>query len=111
MDPCVEVAVEVFSLLGDATRVRIVAALGDGELSVGDLAERVGQPPTVVSQHLARLRWGRIVQARHQGSRVLYRLVDEHALELVTHAMQQAEHVVDADPPHHARAGASAGAR
>ncbi len=60
----VEMAVEVFSLLADATRVRIILALRDGEQSVNDLAELVGKSPTAVSQHLAKLRWGRIVAAR-----------------------------------------------
>lgn len=97
----VELAAEVFSLLSDATRIRIILALRDGESAVGDLAERVGKSPTAVSQHLAKLRWGRIVTARQEGTRVIYRLVDEHARELVTHAVFQAEHVVDGLPDHH----------
>lgn len=42
--PHVELAVEVFSLLADATRVRLILALGDGELPVNALAEKVGNP-------------------------------------------------------------------
>jgi len=97
----VELAAEVFSLLSDATRIRIILALREGELAVGELAERVGKPPTAVSQHLAKLRWGKIVQARQEGTRVFYSLIDEHARELVTHAVFQAEHVVDGIPLHH----------
>ena len=52
----VDLAAEVFSLLSDATRIRIILALRGGELAVGELAERVGKSPTVVSQHLAKLR-------------------------------------------------------
>ena len=105
-----DLAAEVFSLLSDATRVRIILALREGELPVGELAERVGKSPTVVSQHLAKLRWGRIVQARQEGTRVFYSLIDEHARELVTPAVVQAGHVVAAMPPHHRAAhGASAG--
>lgn len=96
-----ELAAEVFSLLSDATRVRIILALRDGELAVGELAERVGKSPTAVSQHLAKLRWGKIVATRQEGTRVFYSLIDEHARELVTHAVFQAEHVVDGIPPHH----------
>lgn len=98
-------AAEVFTLLSDATRVRIILALRDVELSVGELADLVGKSPTTVSQHLAKLRWGKIVSTRQEGTRVFYRLVDEHARELVTHAVFQAEHVVDSMPAHH-RAGA-----
>ncbi|MFT3889422.1 MAG: metalloregulator ArsR/SmtB family transcription factor [Arachnia sp.] len=97
----VDLAAEVFSLLSDATRIRIILALRDGELPVGELAERVGKSPTAVSQHLAKLRWGKIVQARQEGTRVFYSLIDEHARELVTHAVLQAEHVVEGAPAHH----------
>lgn len=94
-------AAEVFTLLSDATRVRIILALRGGEKPVGELAEQVGKSPTAVSQHLAKLRWGSIVRARQEGNRVYYSLVDEHARQLVTHAVLQAQHVVDAAPAHH----------
>lgn len=97
----VDLAAEVFSLLADATRVRIILALCGGELSVTELAERVGKSPTAVSQHLAKLRWSRIVRARQDGNRVFYSLVDEHARNLVTHAVFQAQHAVDERPAHH----------
>lgn len=96
-----DLAAEVFTLLSDATRVRIILALRDGEKSVNDLAEAVGKSPTVVSQHLAKLRWGRIVAARPEGNRSFYSLIDEHARELVAHAVFQAQHVVSGAPAHH----------
>lgn len=83
----VTLAAEVFGLLADPTRIRIVLALQAGELSVGTLAEAVSKSPTAVSQHLAKLRWGRVVRARHDGNRVFYSLVDEHAAQLVTQAV------------------------
>ncbi|NNG37118.1 ArsR/SmtB family transcription factor [Nakamurella aerolata] len=97
----VDLAAEVFSLLSDATRIRIILALRSGELAVGELAERIGRPPTVVSQHLAKLRWGKVVAARQDGTRVFYSLIDEHARQLVTHAVFQAEHVVGGGVPEH----------
>lgn len=97
----VELAAEVFTLLADATRIRIILALRDGELSVNHLADVVDKSPTAVSQHLAKLRWGRVVQARQEGNRVFYSLVDEHARQLVTQAVFQAQHVVDEQPAHH----------
>jgi len=102
-----DVAAEVFSLLSDATRIRIILALCEGELTVSELAERVGRSATSVSQHLAKLRWGRVVQARQEGTRVYYSLIDEHARELVTQAVFQAQHVVDPLPPHHRGANGS----
>lgn len=94
-------AAEVFTLLSDATRVRIVLALRDAEKSVNELAEEVGKSPTVVSQHLAKLRWGKVVAARQEGNRAFYSLIDEHARELVAHAVFQAQHVVNGAPAHH----------
>ena len=99
----VELAVEVFTMLADATRVRIVLALQDGELSVNTLAELVGKSPTAVSQHLAKLRLARIVATRHEANRVYYRLANEHARRLVADAIFQAEHSVDENPGHHRR--------
>lgn len=98
----VGVAVEVFRLLADATRIRIVLALSDGELSVNRLADIVDRSPAAVSQHLAKLRWGRIVRVRQDGNRMFYSLVDEHAQRLVREAIFQAEHAIEDAPRHHA---------
>ncbi|KQQ28405.1 ArsR/SmtB family transcription factor [Frondihabitans sp. Leaf304] len=97
----VELAVEVFSMLADATRVRIVLALSDGELPVNDLAEQVGKSPAAVSQHLAKLRLARVVATRQEGTRVFYRLTNEHARQLVSDAIFQAEHQLGGTPAHH----------
>ncbi|QOI65836.1 helix-turn-helix transcriptional regulator (plasmid) [Arthrobacter sp. TES] len=97
----VELAVEVFAMLADATRVRIILALRDGEMSVNHLADIIGKSPTAVSQHLAKLRLGRIVAARQDGTRVFYRLANEHARKLVADAVFQAEHSLGDEPAHH----------
>jgi DNA-binding transcriptional ArsR family regulator len=97
----VELAVEVFAMLADATRVRIILALRDGELPVHQLAEMVHKSPAAVSQHLAKMRLGRIVAARQDGTRVFYRLENEHAQRLVTDAIFQAEHSLGGTPRHH----------
>jgi DNA-binding transcriptional ArsR family regulator len=102
-DQLVELAVEIFKMLADATRIRIVLALRDGELSVNTLADVVGKSPAAVSQHLAKLRLARVVMTRHEGNRVFYRLANEHAYQLVTGAVFQAEHSVEDQPRHHRR--------
>lgn len=101
----VELAVEVFAMLADATRVRIILALRDDELSVNHLADIVDKSPAAVSQHLAKLRLARIVTARQEGTRVFYRLANEHAQQLVTDAIFQAEHALGGVPAHHVRTG------
>ncbi|WP_277960036.1 ArsR/SmtB family transcription factor [Frigoribacterium faeni] len=98
----VELAVEVFSMLADATRIRIILALRNAEeLSVNHLADIVDKSPAAVSQHLAKLRLARMVQPRREGTTAFYRLTDEHASALVGDAVRQAEHVVG-NAPHHA---------
>lgn len=56
-----------------------------------------------VCQHLAKLRMARIVATRQEGQRVFCRLGNEHAWQLVTDAIFQAEHSVAAGrvPAHH----------
>ena len=97
----VELAVEIFSMLADATRIRIILSLRGGERSVNDLAETVGKSPAAVSQHLAKMRLARMVATRQEGTRVFYRLENEHASKLVTDAIFQAEHALEANPRHH----------
>ena len=99
-DQLVDLAVEVFSMLAEPTRVRIVLSLQAGELPVNAVAVAVGKAPAAVSQHLAKLRLARIVAARQAGNRVFYRLENEHAAQLVTDAIHQAEHAVG-QPRHH----------
>ena len=92
-------------MLADATRVRIVLALQDGELSVNRLAEILEKSAAAVSQHLAKLRLARMVTTRQEGQRVFYRLENEHASKLVSDAIFQAEHSLGGTPRHHHVAG------
>lgn len=96
----VELSVEVFAMLADVTRVRVLLALRDGEQSVGDLAEALGKSAPSVSQHLAKLRLSRMVLTRHEGTRIYYRLADDHASELIAVALHQAEHILGVAPKH-----------
>jgi len=88
-------------MLADASRVRIILALRDAELSVNHLADIVDKSPAAVSQHLAKLRLARIVLARQEGTKVFYRLANEHARQLVADAIFQAQHSLSNDPAHH----------
>ena len=99
----IDLAVAVFSMLAEPTRVRIILALQDRELSVGQIAEAVDKTPTAVSQHLAKLRLARMVASRQEGQRIFYSLTNEHARQLVADALFQAEHAVDEHPAHHGR--------
>lgn len=104
----VDLTVEVFRMLADATRLRLLWALLDGEAPVLRLAERVGKPQAAVSQHLAKLRMARLVSTRRQGSQVFYQLANDHVRHLVVDGIHHAEHAGPGTPAHHAAAQATA---
>lgn len=79
----VSLVADVFKLLGDPTRVRLVDALSHGERCVCDLAELVGLTESAVSHQLRLLRGARLVRARRTGRQAFYSLDDHHVLGLV----------------------------
>jgi DNA-binding transcriptional ArsR family regulator len=97
----VNLIVEVLRMLADATRIRVLWALTDGELSVNELAEKVGKPAPSVSQHLAKLRMARLVRTRRAGTTIFYSLENEHVRQLVIDAVFNAEHASPGVPSHH----------
>jgi DNA-binding transcriptional ArsR family regulator len=97
----VDLAVEVFRMLADATRIQILWGLIEGELSVNDLAARVGKAPASVSQHLAKLRMAHLVRPRREGTQIFYRLDNDHLARLITDAVYNAEHAGPGVPNHH----------
>lgn len=100
-DEQIDLAVETFRMLSDATRVRLLWALLDGERAVNDLALAVGKPAAAVSQHLAKLRMSRFVQTRRRGTQVFYRVENDHVRQLVRDAVHNAEHAGPGVPRHH----------
>jgi DNA-binding transcriptional ArsR family regulator len=101
-----ELAVEVFRMLSDTTRVRLLWALIDQELAVNELAARVSKAAPSVSQHLAKLRMARLVATRREGTQVFYRLENEHVARLVRDGVFNAEHAGPEVPRHHIDEGA-----
>lgn len=69
---------DLFRLLGDATRLRIVLACLSGPTNVGEIAARVGASPSLVSHHLRLLRAARLVRADRRGRQIYYAPRDEH---------------------------------
>jgi DNA-binding transcriptional ArsR family regulator len=108
-DDQVGLMVEVFRMLADATRVRVLWALVDRELSVNDLAEHVGKPAPSVSQHLAKLRMARLVRTRREATTIFYSLENDHVRQLVSDAVFNAEHASPGIPGHHQSIGKADG--
>lgn len=100
-DEQVDLVVEVFRMLADATRVQVLWALTSREMSVNDLATHIGKPAPSVSQHLAKLRMARLVHTRRKGTTIYYSLDNDHVGQLVTDAVFNAEHAGPGVPAHH----------
>jgi len=72
---------EICKTLANPKRLEIINALKDGELSVGDLVERLGITKANVSQHLAVLRQARVVDTRRDGVNIYYHINNPKILE------------------------------
>lgn len=85
-----EKTADMFKLLSDPTRLKIVLALQEVELCVGDAALLGGLSPSVVSHHLKTLRQANLVSYRRQGKKTFYRLADSHVSALLAVARDHA---------------------
>lgn len=81
-DALVELIAERFRIIGEATRIRILERLRDGEASVQELADHVGGSQQNVSKHLGLLARVGIVGRRKDGTFVYYRITDESVLTM-----------------------------
>jgi DNA-binding transcriptional ArsR family regulator len=66
----------IFQALAHPTRIAIIELLGGGELSAGELIERLGMEQANVSQHLTVLRSKQLVVNRKAGNQVFYSVRD-----------------------------------
>lgn len=81
---------ELFKVMGDPTRARIVHALTNEELCVCDLAAVLGMSVSAVSHHLRILRNLRLVKFRREGRMIYYSLDDEHVISIFQQGVQHA---------------------
>ena len=93
-----DLVAKYFRGLGDPSRLRILELLrGEGELSVGELVERLALPQPKVSNHLACLRWCGFIEARREGRTIYNRIADPRVEAMLDlgHALlaDNAEHV------------------
>lgn len=86
---------DTFKVLGDATRLRIVAALADTELCVCDLALALGVSSSVVSHSLRALRHMRLVRYRKVGKIAYYALDDAHIAALLHEGLRHVQEPSD----------------
>ena len=83
MRPIYQVKADFFKTLAHPARIRVLELLRDGERSVGELIPEVGLEASHLSQQLGVLRRANVLQARKEGSTVLYSVIDPRIFELL----------------------------
>lgn len=79
----------VFEALSSTTRRKILAYLGDSELTAGEIAERFDISKPAVSQHLSVLENAGLVSREKRGQFVHYRLVEDNLANTLNGYLQQ----------------------
>jgi len=92
IDNAVDELADLFHLLGDPTRLRIVLACLAQPTAVGDIAGALNLSSSLVSHHLRLLRAARIVKAERQGKQVFYAAADAHISGLLSNMF---EHIAE----------------
>ncbi len=77
-------AVQLLKALSNRNRLMVLCILCEGEMSVGELLDRVPLSQSALSQHLAVLRRNKLVSTRRKAQTVYYMLQDENAARVVT---------------------------
>jgi len=83
---------ELFKVLADETRLKIVYLLSQEELCVCDIAAILGLTVSNVSHHLRVLRVAHLVKFRREGKQVYYSLDDDHVIHIIKEGFAHVEH-------------------
>lgn len=84
MEQHAEAAARLLKAMSNPHRLQVLCALGEEELSVGELNERIPLSQSALSQHLKVLRDDGLVATRRESQTVHYRLVPGPALDVIT---------------------------
>ena len=76
-DTVVQLA-DLFRLMGDPTRLRIILTCLKEPINVGDIAERLTLSPSLVSHHLRLLKAARVLRGKRRGKQIFYSALDDH---------------------------------
>lgn len=84
---------ELFSAFSDASRLKIIATLAEGEYNVRSIAEAVNLSESATSHHLRGLRQLKLVRSRKEGREVYYSLMDDHVIKIYEIGREHIQHV------------------
>lgn len=82
---------ELFKVFGDSTRIRILYALIESELCVGDIAQMLNLGQSAVSHQLKLLKDAKLVKFRRDGKVIFYALNDDHVRTILNMGMEHIE--------------------
>ena len=85
---------DTFKVLGDPTRIRILALLAKGEACVTNIADSLEMTQSAISHQLRLLRHAGLVKFTKTGKEVFYSLDDQHVLTLFAQALDHIKHRV-----------------
>ena len=83
---------ELFKVLGDQTRIKIIFILFKEEMCVCDIANVLGMSKSSISHQLGTLRRAGIVKCRKEGKEVYYMLDDDHVKKTFELGLEHIEH-------------------
>lgn len=84
---------ENFKVFGDSTRMKIIAALLEGELNVSEIAAITNSTPSAISHQLRVLKQAKLVKGRKDGKAVYYSLDDDHVRKIYQIGKQHIEEI------------------
>jgi len=76
-------AAEVLKAVAHPLRLQIVEALQDGELSVGEIVDALGEKQAVTSQQLTMMKDRGVLASRREGAKVFYRILNPHVIHVL----------------------------
>lgn len=83
---------DLFKMLGDTTRIKLLGKIAAGEMRVGDIAGALGMQPSAISHQLRVLRAARVVTCRREGKEAWYSLDDDHVVKLMRLGLEHVRH-------------------
>ncbi|GAA1990266.1 hypothetical protein GCM10009718_29970 [Isoptericola halotolerans] len=86
-EPGLAAAAELFKVLGNESRLRLLHLIGQEPRAVGALADVTGMSQPLVSQHLRTLRQADLVTADRRGRALIYQVADLHVTHVISDAL------------------------
>ena len=84
---------ELFRILSNPTRLKLVMALTYREICVCDLAAALGMTKSAISHQLKTMKQCSVVKSRREGKNVFYSLHDQHVADIIALAASHASHI------------------